>query len=197
MPTMEGGMVSDRDESWRKWRNRERGFTYIALLILIACMGAALAAESEVWYMAMKRDKEDQLLFEGHQFRMALNRYYYSRGGLPGRFPTSLEDLLKDPRYPDTRRYLRKIHLDPITGSANWGTVKGPNGEIYGVYSLSEEEPVKKANFSLEDAAFEGKKKYSDWKFMISARGFQVPLSTVPAPTAGATSGPAIRTMNR
>lgn len=183
------------DESWRK-RRRERGFTYIALLLLIAIMGVALAAESEVWYMAMKREKEQQLLFEGHQFRKALNRYYYSRGGLPGRFPTSLEDLLKDPRYPDTRRHLRQIHLDPITGSANWGTVKGPNGEIYGVYSLSEEEPAKKANFSLEDAAFEGKKKYSDWKFMISARGFQVPPSVL-VPPAGATSGPAMRPMNR
>lgn len=159
----------------------ERGFTYIAMLILVAIMSVALAAESEVWHMALKRDKEQELLFEGHQIRNALNKYYNGRGGLPGRFPLSLEDLLKDPRYPDTRRYLRNIYLDPITGSANWGTVKGPNGEIYGVYSLSEEEPLKKSNFSLEDEAFEGAKKYSDWKFMISARGFRAPAAVAPA----------------
>ncbi len=185
-------MTGLNESTGRNGRSCERGFTYIALLLLIAIMGAALAAESEVWHMAMKREKEQQLLFEGHQFRNALNRYYYGRGGLPGRFPTSLEDLLKDPRYPDTRRYLRKIYLDPITRSANWGPVKGPNGEIYGVYSLSEEEPAKKENFSLEDAAFEGKKKYSDWKFMISARGFQVPPN-VTAPSLGTTSGPSMR----
>ncbi len=189
-------MIRLNERSGSKWCGGERGFTYIALLVLIAIMGAALAAESEVWSMAMKREKELQLLFEGHQFRNALNTYYYSRGGAPGRFPTSLEDLLKDPRYPDTRRYLRKIYTDPITGSASWGMVKGPDGEIYGVYSLSEEEPAKKGNFSLDDAAFEGKKKYSDWKFMISARGFQVPANVM-APTMGATSGAPLSPVKR
>ncbi len=180
----------------RKERRHERGFTYIALLMLVAIMGAALAAESEVWYMARKREKEQELLFEGHQFRNALNSYYNSRGGLPGRFPTSLDDLLKDPRYPDTRRHLRKIFLDPMTNSTKWGTVKGPNGEIYGVYTLAEDEPVKKENFSLEDEAFEGKKKYSDWIFMISARGFRAP-PTLPAPSVGTPPGAPMQRMNQ
>ena len=65
-----------------------------------------------------------------------------------------LEELLQDPRYPDIRRYLRKIYLDPMTGSAEWGLVTGPGGEIYGVHSLSGDEPLKKANFGLAEKAF-------------------------------------------
>ncbi len=173
----------------------ERGFTYIALLILIAVISVGLAAAGEVWYLSVKREKEEQLLFTGHQFRNALNRYYAGRGGPAGRFPLSLEDLVKDPRFPDTRRYLREIYPDPMTGSAKWGTLKGPNGEIYGVYSLSQDEPVKKANFIFDDQAFEGKTKYSDWVFMISARGFRAPASA-PVPSAAPPAGAPMQRMN-
>lgn len=85
-------------------------------------------------------------------------------------YPMRLDDLLLDPRYPNPHRYLRKIWLDPITGSADWGLVQGPNGEIFGVYSRSQAKPIKQANFSLADAAFEGKDKYSDWQFVYIGR---------------------------
>lgn len=142
------------------------GFTYIALLIVIVIMGVVLAAAGEVWHMAVKREKEQELLFVGNQFRHAIS--LYARNGKAGsvRFPMKLEDLLKDPRTPDTQRYLRRIYNDPITGSSTWGLLKGPSGEIFGVYSLSEDEPIKKQNFSFSDAAFEDKKKYADWVFM-------------------------------
>jgi len=145
------------------------GFTYIALLLFIAIMGVVLASAGEVWHTEMQRQKEQELLFVGDQFRRAINQYSRSAQLASGRFPMSLEDLLKDPRYPDTRRYLRKIYNDPISGSPNWGLLKGPNGEIFGIYSLSEDEPVKKHNFSFADAGFEDKKKYADWVFMSTA----------------------------
>lgn len=169
-------------------RPDEHGFTYIALLIFIAIMGVGLAATGEVWYMTMKREKEQELLFAGDQFRNALTRYYYRTPGQGGRYPMSLEDLLKDPRYPATKRYLRKIYLDPITNSTNWAFIKGPNGEILGVHSASEDEPVKKSNFSFDDQAFEGKTKYSDWVFMIQARNILMP-STVNTPSVTVPTG--------
>jgi hypothetical protein len=57
----------------------------------------------------------------------------------------------------------------PVTGSSDWGLVKGSSGEIFGIYSLSEDEPVKKSNFNSAYASFEGKMKYSDWVFMSRA----------------------------
>lgn len=149
---------------------RARGFGYIGLLILVAMMSIALAAAGEIWHTAMKREKEQELLFVGGQFRHALQQFYANTPRQGRRYPLNLEELLLDPRYPGIRRYLRKIYADPMTGSTEWGLVSGPNGEIYGVYSLSETEPLKKGNFRLLERGFEGTAKYSDWVFMPTVR---------------------------
>jgi type II secretory pathway pseudopilin PulG len=145
---------------------RARGFSYIGLLILVAVMGIGLAAAGEIWYTALKREKEQELLFVGGQFRLAIERFYKNTPGQARRYPLHLEELLRDPRHPETRRYLRKIYLDPMTGRAEWGLLTGPGGEIFGVYSLSEDEPLKQANFRLAEQDFEGKVKYREWVFM-------------------------------
>lgn len=148
----------------------ESGFTYLVLLAIVAIMGIMLAAVGEVWHMTLKREKEQELLFVGDQFRRAFSSYSLRTPGNARRYPLSLEELLKDPRYPGVQRYLRKIYTDPITGSAKWGLIKGPNGEIFGVHSLSADEPVKKSGFRLVDAKFEGREKYSDWVFMVDQK---------------------------
>jgi type II secretory pathway pseudopilin PulG len=145
---------------------RERGFTYIGVLVLVALMGIGLAAAGQVWHTAAKREKERELLFIGQEFRLALYRYAKHTPGKEKRAPMSLEELLQDPRYPGIQRYLRKIYVDPMTGGTEWGLIKGAAGEIHGVHSLSADEPLKKANFALVDRRFEGAKKYSDWVFM-------------------------------
>lgn len=156
--------------SLMRWKVAARGFTYIALLVFIAILSLGFLSTWEVWSTGIKRDNEQELLFAGDQIRNAINMYYLHSTGPGSRFPTSLEDLLKDPRYPATRRYLRKIYLDPVTKSSNWDLVKGPNGEILGVHSTSDDEPAKKTNFSLVDQGFEGKMKYSDWVFAVSTK---------------------------
>lgn len=155
--------------SRRPWR-RERGFGYIGVLILVAMMSVALAAAGQVWHTAQQREKEQELLFAGDQFRRALAQFYANTPGQARRYPLRLEELLQDPRHPNTRRYLRKIYPDPMTGTAEWGLVKGPDGEIFGVYSLSEDAPLKQAHFRLAEKAFEGTTKYSDWVFMPLVR---------------------------
>jgi len=145
---------------------REGGFTYIGVMVLVALMGIALAAAGQVWHTFQQREKEQELLFIGHQFQRALKRYADHTPGQARRAPLHLEELLQDPRHPGVQRYLRKIYLDPMTGSAEWGLISGPNGEIYGVHSLSDDEPLKKSHFGLADKHFEGKMKYSDWVFI-------------------------------
>jgi type II secretory pathway pseudopilin PulG len=147
---------------------QQHGFTYLGVLIAIALIGLALGLAGEVWHVAVKREKEKQLLFIGHQFRQAIQLYYYASPGAVKQYPASLDDLLKDPRYPAIRRYLRRIYADPMTGKAEWGLVKGPGNGIMGVYSLSEKEPIKQGNFLLQDAEFEGKTRYQDWKFVFA-----------------------------
>lgn len=146
---------------------QQRGLTYIALLLAIALHGAVLAAAGSVWHTAQKRERERQLLFIGDQFRSAIRAYANSGPGVRGQLPRTLDDLLLDPRLPGTRRHLRKVFVDPITWKAEWGLVKTPDGHgILGVYSLSEDEPLRKAHFDPADRAFEGATRYSDWKFV-------------------------------
>jgi type II secretory pathway pseudopilin PulG len=144
---------------------RQEGFTYIGLLILIAIIGAGLASVGQVWHTTLKHEREKELLFVGDQFRQAINRYVKTNN----RYPARLEDLLLDDHSVAVRRFLRKMYVDPMTGLAEWGVVKSDN-VVVGVYSLSEDAPLKLTGFRLVDADFENKSKYSEWMFLGTAR---------------------------
>lgn len=147
-------------------RRCQGGFTYLGVLALVAILSAVSAATAEVWHTVMQREKEKQLLFIGEQYAQAITRYYRSSAGGVGRYPASLDDLLKDPRYPDTRRYLRRIWVDPMTGQDDWVFVRGQDGGIMGVHSQSEAHPIKIGNFGPDEQGFEGAESYADWVFM-------------------------------
>lgn len=144
------------------------GFTYVGVLIAVAIMGTMLAAVATIWHQAQQRGQEQQLLLIGAQFRQAIGAYYENSPGPAKQFPKRLEDLLEDNRVPYIRRFLRKIFHDPVTGSTEWGLVKSPDGGIVGVYSKSDIKPLKLANFGRTYPQFEGKKQYSDWRFVYA-----------------------------
>jgi len=152
---------------------RQRGFTYLTVLFLVAFMGLGLAVAGEVWQTGLAREKEAQLLYAGNQYRRAIERYYLS--GL-NQYPRALEDLLRDPRKPNIERYLRKLYADPLTAKGEWGIVKSADGGIMGVYSQSEDKPIKVAGFPVVNQSFEGAAKYSDWKFTYAPAAPQAPV---------------------
>jgi len=151
-------------------RKDQGGFTYLALLFAIAMAGIVLAATGTIWSTAQQREREKELLFIGQQFRLAIRNYYEHSPGTVKRYPMSLEELLKDNRYLGVRRHLRQIYRDPITGSAEWGLVSALEGGVMGVYSLSDERPMKTTGFTGRDAELEGKEKYSAWMFIYRPR---------------------------
>ena len=148
-------------------RSNQGGFTYLAALFLIVVMGVMLGAVGKIWSTAQQREKERELLFVGNQFRQAIGRYYNQSPGGAKIFPLTLEDMLLDPRQLGSQRYLRKIYRDPMTGQPEWALLK-VNERITGVYSLSEDAPLKSGNFRLADKTFEDAEKYSDWKFVYT-----------------------------
>ena len=156
----------------RHWNRRGArnggGFTYLGLLIAIALLGIALSAVGVVWSTQIRRDKEVELLYAGHQIRQAIGRYR----AVGGQFPQALNDLLEDKRSPVPRRYLRQIYLDPMTGTADWQLILAPGGGIMGVASSSQGKPIKVAGFLPADAAFETAECYCDWKFAYAPRYF-------------------------
>ena len=147
---------------------RQRGFTYLCALLLVAVAGAGLAAISELWSHARQREKEAELLWIGNQFKQAIGLYYQRSPGAMKRYPEKLEDLLEDRRFVNTQRYLRRIYRDPMTGTTDWGIVEAPSGGIMGVYSKSGEVPIKTANFPWRWASFADARNFTDWKFVFT-----------------------------
>jgi type II secretory pathway pseudopilin PulG len=143
---------------------RPRGFTYIGLLFAIAFIGLLLAGAGEVWQTTAQREREEQLLFVGREFGRALASYRAASPVEPKQWPRRLEDLVEDRRSLVTRRHLRRIREDPMTGKAEWGLIK--SGEfIVGVHSLGAGKPLKTANFLPEEESFAGAASHGDWRF--------------------------------
>jgi type II secretory pathway pseudopilin PulG len=145
-------------------RTAQRGFTYLGFLLFVAIAGAGLAAYSELASHAAQREKEAELLFRGEQYRDAIASYYKKEQ----RYPKALAELLEDKRYPMPVRHLRRLYKEPITGQDEWGLVEAPGGGVMGVYSPSEDAPIKSGNFSPSNQEFADSPKYADWKFIHS-----------------------------
>ena len=165
---------------------RRGGFTYLSLLFFIAVLGVGLAATAISWQTERQREKEAELLFAGAAFRDAIALYYNrSPGGLQ-EFPKRLEDLVKDPRYPDARRYLRRIYRDPTNAEQKWGTIAAPDGGIMGVHSLSTGKPIKTAGAASQGPDFDAATSYADWKFVYLPQAAPAALpGMTPAAPAG------------
>ena len=143
-----------------------RGMLLLGLLIALALAGIALLGAVDLWSMTRQREREQQLLFVGDQYRQAIRRYWFAApAGMPHLLPASLDALLEDDRYPTPTRHLRRLYPDPITGSTEWGLVRAGD-RIVGVHSPSEDKPIKQTGFEKADAAFEGRETYKEWVFM-------------------------------
>jgi type II secretory pathway pseudopilin PulG len=152
---------------------KQNGFTYLLVLILVALLGVGMALSSDVWITNKQRQREIDLLFAGDAFRVAIANYYKNTPGNVKRYPVKLDDLIKDPRFPDTRRYLRQLYTDPFNNSAEWALIQAPQGGIMGIASTSQLAPLKLANFPGADQVFEDqakrlkeKMRYRDWEFI-------------------------------
>jgi type II secretory pathway pseudopilin PulG len=154
------------------------GFTYIAALTIVMIMGIMMGVAGQSWKMIMDREREEELLWVGTQYRDAMLRWRNFRHG-GGAMPLGdLKHLTQDPRSLQNVKHLRRLYPDPITGK-EWRVIKDPQKGILGIASSSEKEPIKQANFPADFTQFEGKKKYSEWEFRWD----------VTAPKKGTTGG--------
>jgi type II secretory pathway pseudopilin PulG len=93
---------------------REAGFNMVVLAVAITVMNIAVAAALPLWSTAMKREREEELIFRGVQYAEAI-RVFQQR---QGRLPVTLEELIKvEPRS------IRKLWKDPMTESGEWGLI--------------------------------------------------------------------------
>ncbi|MGG1945580.1 type II secretion system protein [Trinickia sp. NRRL B-1857] len=141
-------------------------------MISIAIMAVAAAGAAELGAIYQRRMAEKELLFIGDEFQRALVSYAQATPILQATQPRTLDDLLRDPRYPNVVRHLRKIYVDPMTGKADWVLVMAPDGQsIVGIHSASKEHPIQIARFPLQFQEFDGRRSYEEWVFAPPQRG--------------------------
>ncbi|AJK44679.1 hypothetical protein BGL_1c01260 [Burkholderia plantarii] len=148
-------------------RRGQRGLAYLALLIGIAIIGVVAAGTIQLGALYQRRMAERALLDIGDEFQRALLSYTDNTPvGQPTQ-PRSLEELVRDPRYPNPVRHLRRIRADPLTGKADWVLVRSPNGQtIVGIHSASHEHPIQLRQFPEQFRGFEDKHSYTQWVFV-------------------------------
>ena len=113
----------------------------IVLAVALMIVGSTVAMK--VWSTAMKREREDELIFRGKQYAMAIYLYRKQRGTLP----TELKQLSE--MGPGQSYVLRRPWKDPVTGQEFGLLFQGPNN------SVIPDEPVDAPGTGL-DAAGEG-----------------------------------------
>jgi type II secretory pathway pseudopilin PulG len=154
------------------------GYTYVALLAILVIIGISMAAAGKYWQNVVKREKEEELLFRGDQYRLAIERFYYA---IPGRhqYPQSIDELLTDNRTAVGKRHLRRKYKDPMTGE-DFVEIRDPlTKRILGVRSGSDAEPLKKSGFDAAYLSFEGAAKYSDWQFLTTIKTTQTSTGVI------------------
>jgi len=179
------------------------GFAYIALLVTIIIIGISLGAAGKYWGNVMLREKEEELLYRGDQYRLAIERYV---SAVPGKqdYPQSIDDLLTDGRTATGMRHLRQKYKDPISGEDFVEIRNVLTRRVIGVHSPSDNEPLKKAGFPdiysgtqvvtqagfpVDSNNFSDKMKYTEWLFVSTIKSVQTrttgtkPVLTRPTPT--------------
>jgi len=141
----------------------------MGLLIVLALGSIGLMALVDNWTLERQREREQELLFVGDQYRQSIRHYYFGApAGQPRQLPANLSDLLEDDRFPMPVHHLRRLYPDPMTGGSEWGEVR-IGDRLAGVYSKSEAQPIKQAGFAPAYESFKDKQSYQEWAFVFAA----------------------------
>ena len=106
-----------------------RGITLIELIIAIAIIGLLAGAAVPIVRVRAKREKEIELRRDLWEMRDAIDRYKDAadRGAFQTKvdslgYPPDLQTLVDGVDVQGKKlRFLRRIPVDPMTGSAEWG----------------------------------------------------------------------------
>ncbi len=106
--------------------HQAKGFTLVELLVVLAIIALLVSIAAPRYFKSVEKSKEAVLKQDLSTMRDALDKYY----GDTGKYPESLDDLV-------SKKYLRKLPDDPVTGSAaTWVIVPPEDSEKGGVFDV-------------------------------------------------------------
>lgn len=118
------------------FRKSESGFTFVEIVVVAAIMGILASAALPIARVSMKRQREAELRRTLREVRTAIDtfkdwadRNFIAQTELSfgsENYPSSLEQLvdgvtLANDASGRKKKFLRRIPVDPFTGSTDWG----------------------------------------------------------------------------
>ena len=111
-------------------RNRQRqgGYAIMLVLLMATLMLIATMAVAPNILNQGRREREEEMVWRGKQYKRGIKMYYRKTG----KFPTSLEDLIK-PKIGNIR-FMRQAYKDPMNAKdGEWRLIYvGPAGQLIG-----------------------------------------------------------------
>ncbi|AQQ34652.1 MULTISPECIES: hypothetical protein [Burkholderia cepacia complex] len=153
----------------------QRGIAYFWALLMVLFISLGLGRLLDNAIKAGQRTRELDLLYVGNLYRQAIQQYSESTPAGTRPYPDRLTDLLRDPRYPVVRRYLRRLYPDPITGQ-DFEPIIAAEGGIQGVRSSSSKKPLKIAGFREDQSHFATASSYRQWDFSYVPTAVKSPV---------------------
>jgi general secretion pathway protein G len=146
---------------------RQRGFSLLELIIATSILLILSTMVIPMARLSIKREKERRLRADLWDMRDAIDRYKIDadRGAFQTKvdsqnYPPDLETLVKGVDIQGKKvRYLRKIPIDPMTGTTEWGMRSmqdDPDSDSFGGQSVFD------VYTKSTDEALDGTK-YKDW----------------------------------
>lgn len=109
----------------RGWKGEQAGYALIIVLLMVALVAIALTAALPRPVTQGQREREEELIFRGEQYRRAIGLFNWKFG----RLPLSLDELL----YTSQLGFLRRPWPDPMSAEGEWRVIRvGPTGELIG-----------------------------------------------------------------
>ncbi len=112
-------------------RQRTHGFTLIELLVVMTVIALLMSIVVPRYFHHVSKAEETVLKEDLTLMREALDKYHADRG----RYPDALDDLV-------SKKYLRKVPVDPITQSnITWKLIPPARTEMGAVFDVKSGAP--------------------------------------------------------
>lgn len=147
-------------------RRLNGGFTYVAMLALLAAFSIGMGAVAEKWHHDYLRGREAEIIRVGIEYAEAISHYYRMSPGGQRSLPDKLDALVSDVRGGTTVRHLRKLYPDPTMPTRPWQVVRNADGRIVGVFISSDEHPVRTTPLTVKKIVLPVASEYRQWLFI-------------------------------